>query len=41
MKNTNIYKRYQFPTEIIQQAVWFYQGFYLNHRDIEDLLAER
>ncbi len=41
MKNTNIYKRYRFPSEIIQYAVWLYHRFNLSHRDIEDLLAER
>jgi len=41
MKNTNIYKRYRFPTEIIQYAVWLYYKFNLSHRGIEDLLAER
>ena len=37
----NIYKRYRFPLEIIQHAVWLYHRFNLSHRDIEDLLAER
>jgi len=37
----NIYKRYRFPPEIIQHAVWLYHRFNLSHRDIEDLLAER
>lgn len=41
MKNTNIYKRYRFPSEIIQYTVWIYYRFNLSHRDIEDLLAER
>ena len=41
MKNTNIYKRYRFPSEIIQYAVWLYHRFNLSHRDIEDFLAER
>jgi putative transposase len=41
MKNTNIYKRYRFPSEIIQYAVWHYYRFNLSYRDIEDLLAER
>ena len=41
MKNSNIYKRYLFPSEIIQYAVWLYYRFNLSHRDIEDLLAER
>ena len=37
----NIYKRYRFPSEIIQHTVWLYHRFNLSHRDIEDLLAER
>ncbi len=41
MKRSNQYKRYRFPPEIIQHAVWFYYRFNLSHRDIEDLLAER
>jgi putative transposase len=41
MKSTNIYKRYRFPSEIIQYTVWLYYRFNLSHRDIEDLLAER
>jgi putative transposase len=41
MKNTNIYKRYRFLSEIIQYTVWIYYRFNLSHRDIEDLLAER
>ncbi|MCB1986762.1 MAG: IS6 family transposase [Nitrosomonas sp.] len=42
MKNsTALYKRYRFPSEIIQYAVWLYHRFNLSHRDIEDLLAER
>ena len=41
MKNTNIYKRFRFPSEIIQYAVWLYYRFNLSQRDIEDLLAER
>jgi len=39
--STNLYKRYRFPPEIIQYAVWLYHRFNLSHRDIEDLLAER
>lgn len=42
MKTTsNLYKRYRFPSEIIQYAVWLYYRFNLSHRDIEDLLSER
>jgi putative transposase len=37
----NIYKRYRFPSEIIQNAVWLYHRFNVSHRDIEDLLSER
>jgi putative transposase len=41
MSKSTIYKRYRFPSEIIQYAVWLYYRFNLSHRDIEDLLAER
>ena len=41
MKNSNIYKRFRFPSVIIQYSVWLYYRFNLSHRDIEDLLAER
>ena len=36
-----MYKRYRFPPEVIQYAVWLYFRFNLSHRDIEDLLAQR
>ena len=35
------YKRHRFPAEIIQHSVWLYYRVNLNHRDIEDLWAER
>jgi putative transposase len=35
------YKRYRFPPDIIQYAVWLYYRFNISHRDIEDLLAQR
>ena len=41
MNESKMYKRYRFPAEIIQYAVWLYHRFNLSHRDIEDLLAER
>jgi len=41
MNNSNIYKRFRFPSVIIQYTVWLYYRFNLSHRDIEDLLAER
>ncbi len=39
--SNNPYKRYRFPPEIIQYAIWLYYRFNLSHRDIEDLLAKR
>lgn len=41
IKSATLYKRYRFPPEIIQYAVWLYYRFNLSQRDIEDLLAER
>ena len=41
MNKSKMYKRYRFPPEIIQYAVWLYFRFNLSHRDIEDLLAQR
>ena len=41
MTKSTMYKRYRFPPEIIQYAVWLYFRFNLSHRDIEDLLAQR
>ena len=41
MNESTMYKRYRFPAEIIQYAVWLYFRFNLSHRDIEDLLAQR
>ena len=38
---THTYKRFRFPPDIIQYAVWLYFRFNLSHRDIEDLLAQR
>jgi len=37
----NLYKRYRFPSEVIQHAVWLYHRFNLSHRDIDDLLEEQ
>jgi hypothetical protein len=41
MTNSNIYKRYRFSPEIIHYAVWRYFRFYLSHRDIKELFAQR
>ena len=35
------YARHQFPSVVIQHAVWLYLRFTLSYRDVEDLLAER
>jgi len=40
-RSTTTYRRYRFPPEIIQYAVWLYHRLSLGHRDVEDLLAER
>jgi transposase-like protein len=34
-----MYKRYRFPPEIIQDAVWVYFRLNLSIRDVENLLA--
>jgi len=39
--NTNVYRGYRFPPEVISHAVWLYHRFCLSFRDIEELLAER
>jgi putative transposase len=36
-----MYKRYRFPPEITQYAVWLYFRYNPGLRDIEDLLAQR
>jgi putative transposase len=36
-----LYRGYRFPAEVISHAVWLCCRFYLSHRDIEDLMAER
>ncbi len=36
-----MYKRYRFPAEITQYAVWLYFRFNLSPRDLEELLAQR
>jgi putative transposase len=41
MNKSKMYKRYRFPPEVIQYAVWLYFRCNLSHRDIEDLLAQR
>ena len=38
---SQLYRGYRFPPEIISYAVWLYYRFSLSFRDIEDLLAQR
>ena len=38
---SNIYKRFRFPSGIVQYTVWPHYRINFSHRDIEDLLAER
>lgn len=35
------YRGYRFPAEIISHAVWTYHRFCVSFRDVEDLLAQR
>jgi putative transposase len=39
--NTNGYRGYRFPREIISHGVWLYHRFSLSFRDVEELLAKR
>jgi putative transposase len=39
--NTNGYRGYRFPREIISHSVWLYHRFPLSFRDVEELLAKR
>ena len=39
--NTNGYRGYRFPREIISHSVWLYHRFSLSLRDVEELLAKR
>ena len=39
--NTNGYRGYRFPREIISHSAWLYHRFSLCFRDVEELLAKR
>src|SRR5438552_1640209 len=39
--NTERYKNYRFPAEIISHGVWLYYRFTLSYRDVQELLFER
>ena len=34
-------RRYRFPPQLIQHAIWLYLRFTLNYRGVEELLADR
>jgi putative transposase len=39
--NTERYKNYRFPGDIIRHGVWLYYRFTLSYRDVQELLFER
>ena len=39
--NTNVYRGYRYPREIISHSIWLYHRFTLSFRDVEELLAKR
>ncbi len=39
--NSNGYRGYRFPREMISHSVWLYHRFSLSFRDVEELLAKR
>jgi putative transposase len=39
--NTDVYRGYRFPCEIISHSVWLYHRFCLSFRDVEELFAKR
>jgi putative transposase len=41
MANTQLYRGFRYPSEIISHVVWLYFRFSLSFRDIEDLMASR
>ena len=41
MKNSQIYRGFRFPLEIISHVVWLYFRFSLSFRYIEELMASR
>jgi len=41
MKNSQIYRCFRFPPELISHVVWLYFRFALSFRDIEELMASR
>ena len=41
MTNSNPYRGFRFPAEVIEHAVWLYQWFSLSLRDVETILAAR
>ena len=41
MKNSQLYRGFRYPCEIISHVVWLYFRFSLSFRDIEELMASR
>ena len=41
MKNSQIYRGFRFPPELISHVVWLYFRFSLSFRDIEELMVSR
>ena len=41
MKNSQIYRGFRFPPELISHVVWLYFRCALSFRDIEELMASR
>jgi putative transposase len=41
MKNSQLYRGFRLPAEIISHDVWLYFRFSLSFRDIEELMASR
>ena len=41
MKNSQLYRGFRFPAEIISHVVWLYFRFSLSFRDIEELMSSR
>lgn len=41
MANSQLYRGFRYPCEIISHVVWLYFRFSLSFRDIEELMASR
>ena len=41
MTNSQLYRGFRYPREIISHVVWLYFRFSLSFRDVEELMASR